>query len=126
MSWHYLAVAGGGALGAMARFWVYNVLLRWSASGFPWATLSVNVLGSLLLGLVFVLLTERLPAPAELRSFIAVGFLGAFTTFSTFSVDALSLFHQGAWSMALMYVLGSVVLCLGAAATGLCLARWLF
>lgn len=123
---HYLAVAFGGALGAMARFWVYNALLRWSGSGFPWATLLVNVLGSLALGFLFVIFAERALISPEWRSLLGVGFLGAFTTFSTFSVDALGLFLQGAWAMALVYILASVLVCLCAAGLGLWLARWLF
>lgn len=123
---HYLMVALGGALGAMSRFWVYNALLRWSGGGFPWATFTVNVLGSFLLGLVFVLLAERGTLAPEWRSLAAVGFLGAFTTFSTFSVDALNLFQQGAWGMALGYILSSVLVCLLSAGLGLALGRVIF
>lgn len=120
----YLMVAIGGALGAMARFWVYNALLRWSG-GFPWATLAVNIIGSLLLGLVFVLIADRVVMAPALRGLIAVGFLGAFTTFSTFSLDALGLIQQGAWGQALGYIAASVLVCLLAAAAGVTLGRLL-
>lgn len=120
----YLMVAIGGALGAMARFWVYNALLRWSG-GFPWATLAVNIIGSLLLGLVFVLIADRVVVAPALRSLMAVGFLGAFTTFSTFSLDALGLIQQGAWGQALGYIAASVLVCLLAAVAGMALGRLL-
>ena len=124
MTW--LAVALGGALGAMSRYWVYNAFLGWNGNRFPHATLAVNVLGSFLIGLAFVLLTERVQIGPEWRGFVTVGFLGAFTTFSTFSLDALGLMGQGHYGAALAYILGSVLLCLLAAAAGLGLAREFF
>ena len=124
MTW--LAVALGGALGAMSRYWVYNAFLGWSGDRFPYATLTVNVLGSFLIGLAFVLLTERAQIGPEWRGFVTVGFLGAFTTFSTFSLDALGLIGQGQYGAVLAYILGSVLLCLLAAAAGLGLAREFF
>lgn len=123
MTW--LAVALGGAMGALARFWVYNALLAWNHR-FPLATFSVNVAGSFLIGIAFVLLTERGEFSPALRGLLTVGFLGAFTTFSTFSLEALSLLEQGHGGTAWAYVLGSVLLCLAAAWLGLTLARELF
>ena len=127
---NYLIIALGGALGAMARYWVYNALPDWKDSGFPYGTFAVNVVGSLLLGLVFVMLVERsvfAPGMSEqLRGLMGVGFLGAFTTFSTFSLDALSLLQSGAFGMALVYILGSVLICLLAAWFGLVLGRLVF
>lgn len=116
-----LAVAAGGALGAVLRYGVGLGLA--SRSGFPWATLSVNVVGSLLFGLLIVWLNERLPAASELRVFLLVGVLGAFTTFSTFSWETLVLFEQGAMLRATMNIVGSVMLCVIAAAAGVWLAR---
>lgn len=122
----YLAVAFGGALGAMSRYWVYNAFIKWSSDKFPYATLSVNVLGSFLIGLAFVLITERAQIGPEWRGVITIGFLGAFTTFSTFSLDALGLLEQGQNVSALIYILTSVVVCIVAAWLGLTLAREFF
>lgn len=119
----YLAVAFGGALGAMSRYWVYNAFLKWTDDKFPYATLTVNILGSFVIGLAFVLITERVQIGAEWRGVITVGFLGAFTTFSTFSLDTLGLLEQGQVGSALIYILSSVVVCLFAAWLGLTLAR---
>ncbi|MGB2260697.1 MAG: fluoride efflux transporter CrcB, partial [Porticoccaceae bacterium] len=98
---HWLAVAVGGALGAMARYGVSNIVFSPSSQKFPWATMSVNVLGSFIMGLLFVIVVERGALPAEMRSLLMVGFLGAFTTFSTFSLDALGLWQNGDLFMAL-------------------------
>lgn len=123
---NYLAVALGGALGAMARFWVYNASVKWLKHEFPYATLLVNVLGSFAIGVFFVLIAERSEIPAEMRSFLVVGFLGAFTTFSTFSLDAVSLMQEGDYGMAFVYIVSSVLICLLAAWLGLSLARQIF
>jgi fluoride exporter len=119
----YLAVAFGGALGAMSRFWVYNAFLNWTDDKFPYATLIINILGSFLIGLAFVLITERAQIGPEWRGIITVGFLGAFTTFSTFSLDVVGLIEQGQSGSALVYILSSVVVCIIAAWLGLTLAR---
>jgi CrcB protein len=120
---HWLAVAVGGALGAMARYavsiWVFNI----SSHKFPYATLSVNVLGSFIMGILFVVIVEKAALPAEMRSLLMVGFLGAFTTFSTFSLDALSLWQNGHLFLALVYVLATVALCLAAICSSIWLAR---
>ena len=117
-----LAVACGGAVGALARYWMSTLVYRHAGSAFPWGTLSVNVLGSLALGVLFVLVQQRELSEAW-RLALAVGLLGAFTTFSTFSVDTLVLLEQGALGRAALNVLASVGLCLAAAAGGMALAR---
>lgn len=119
---NYLAVAFGGALGALARFWVYNALANF-AGRFPLATFLVNVSGSFLMGIAYVLIIERAQMAPEWRAVITVGFLGAFTTFSTFSMDTLGLLMQGRHGMALAYVLSSLLLCLLGVFLGLGLAR---
>ena len=116
-----LAVAAGGALGAVLRYGVSLSLA--GRSGFPWATLSVNVVGSLLFGLLIIWMNERMPAANELRAFLLIGVLGAFTTFSTFSWETLVLLEQGAMLRATMNIVGSVMLCVIAAAAGVWLAR---
>jgi CrcB protein len=122
---HWLAVAVGGALGAMARYAVSIWVFNYSSDKFPYATLLVNVLGSFIMGILFVIIVERAALPAEIRSLLMVGFLGAFTTFSTFSLDALSLWQNGHLFVALVYVLATVVLCLVAISSSIWLARLL-
>jgi len=119
---HWIAVAIGGALGAMGRYamstWVFQINHR-----FPWATLTVNVLGSFVMGILFVVIVERGALSMEMRSLLMIGFLGAFTTFSTFSLDALGLWQNGHLFLALLYVLASVALCLLAITSSIWLTR---
>jgi len=122
---HTLAIAFGGALGALGRYWMSNAVYRLLGRDFPYGTLAVNVLGSLALGWLYVLLIERLHVAAEWRGLLIVGFLGAFTTFSTFSLETLALLEQGAYWKAGMNVLVSVVACIGAAWLGMVLGRTL-
>ena len=120
-----LAIAGGGALGALLRYWVSNGVYALSGRDFPYGTLVVNVLGSLMMGFLFVWLLERLPGGVGWRAFLLIGVLGAFTTFSTFSLETLNLIEAGQWGRAFLNMLLSVVLCVGAAAVGMLLARQL-
>ncbi len=122
---HWFAVAIGGALGAMARYAVSTWIFSISSHKFPYATLSVNVLGSFVMGLLFVFIVERAALPAEMRGLLMIGFLGAFTTFSTFSLDAIGLWQNGHLFLALVYVLATVVLCLVAISSSIWLARLL-
>ncbi len=122
----YLAVACGGAIGAMSRYWVYAAFLKASESKFPWATLTVNIVGSFLIGMAFVLITERSEVGPEMRGLVTVGFLGAFTTFSTFSMDTIGLLEQGQIASAITYVLSSVLVCIIAAWLGLMFSRVFF
>jgi CrcB protein len=109
---HWLSIAIGGALGAMGRYWVSSYLLPVSAYKFPYATFSANVIGSLLMGTLYVLIVERGGMPDQARSLLMVGFLGAFTTFSTFSLDAISLWQNSGQFLALIYVISTVFACL--------------
>ena len=120
-----LAIAGGGALGAIFRFGLSNSVHRLLGRDFPYGTLVVNTVGSLLMGLCFVLLVERMAVSAEWRSSILVGLLGAFTTFSTFSFETLALFNAGAPIKALVNIMMSVMLCLLATWLGMTLGRQL-
>ncbi|WP_303900898.1 fluoride efflux transporter CrcB [Thiohalomonas denitrificans] len=121
-----LAIAGGGAIGALLRFWVsgwvYNALGR----GFPWGTLAVNVIGSLAMGWCFIWLVERSILAPEWRAFLMVGILGAFTTFSTFSIETIHLLEGGEPLKAFGNVAFSAVLCVAAAWAGVLAGRqWL-
>lgn len=123
---YYLAVATGGAMGAVSRYWLVMSINSISALRFPWGTMAVNLLGALLIGIGFVLLIERGSANEALRGLLIAGFLGAFTTFSAFSLDALQLLLAGRLLTALAYILGSVVFCIVLTWTGISLARALF
>ncbi|WP_341938464.1 fluoride efflux transporter CrcB [Marinimicrobium sp. C2-29] len=121
MQW--LAVALGGALGAMGRFafttWLFPVL----GPKFPLGTLVANLVGCFLIGLVYVLIVERGLLAPEFRPLVMTGFLGALTTFSTFSLDALLLWENGYPTMAVVYGLLTLVGCLLAVVAAVYLAR---
>ena len=120
-----IAIALGGAAGALGRYWVSSGVYSLLGRGFPYGTLVVNVLGSLAMGWLYVLLIERLNVTPEWRGAVMVGFLGAFTTFSTFSIETLNLLEQGAYARSLLNVLLSVVACIAAAWLGVLLGRTL-
>ena len=116
------AIALGGALGAPARYGVAQ-LIHVSPDTFPWATFWINVSGSFALGVVLAILVERYPPSRYARAFIATGFLGAYTTYSTFAVETDLLIKNGHSGIALAYVVASVVCGFAAAWAGLWLAR---
>ena len=118
----YFAAALGGALGALAR-WALGEALPHSPGAWPWATVLVNLTGCLVLGVLTAALFARLPAHPWLRPFLGTGVLGGYTTFSTFSVDAVHLADAGRWPLAGGYVLLSVVGGVLAAAAGVALGR---
>lgn len=120
-----LAIAGGGALGAIFRYGMSNGVYRLLGRDFPYGTLVVNVLGSLLMGLLFVVLVERMAVSAEWRLALLVGLLGSFTTFSTFSIETLALFDAGVPVKAILNIVLSVVLCLITTWLGMSLGRQL-
>ena len=118
-----LLVAAGGAIGASARHLVGVASLRAFGSGFPVATLIVNIVGCLLMGIFIGLLSARFQGSEGLRLFVATGFLGGFTTFSAFSLDFTVLWERGETFLAIGYVAASVLVSLGALAAGLWLIR---
>ncbi len=118
-----LLIGAGGALGAIGRYWMSTLVYQFAGRGFPWGTLAVNLLGSLLMGIVYVLLVERLASNGDLRALLMVGFLGAFTTFSTFSIETLMLVEEGALLRAAGNALVSVIGCVIATGIGIMLAR---
>jgi len=117
-----LAVGFGGALGAVSRYWLAG-MLNSKADKLPLGTLSCNVLGSLLMGILFVLIMEKAKLSPELRPMLMVGFLGAFTTFSSFSLETVALLQEGHTMSALIYVLLSVILCIIALSVGIWFTR---
>lgn len=121
-----LIVALGGAAGSVARFLVGQWSLRQFGPAFPWGTLIVNVVGSFAIGFLVELVARRLNASAEMRLLLVTGFLGGFTTFSAFSLDALALLERGATAAAMIYVLVSVLVSLAAVVAGLALGRAMF
>lgn len=120
----YLLVGAGGAMGACLRYGVTQLAVKLAGHGFPVGTMTVNILGSFLMGVVVTWLAFKMPeGQASLRLFLATGFLGGFTTFSAFSLDAQALLARGAYSQAGLYVAGSVLVGLAALFLGLWLGR---
>jgi CrcB protein len=119
----YLAIALGGALGALLRFLSSTGVHRLMGQSFPYGTLFVNVVGSLFMGFLYMLLTSRMELPVVWRAFFLVGLLGAFTTFSTFSMDTLQLLEKGDLLKAVLNVTGNVVICVSATWAGVMIGR---
>ena len=118
-------VALGGALGAVSRYLAGGWVQSMSGSAFPWGTWTVNLVGSLAIGFTMVWLNQTL-ASAEVRLFVAMGFLGSFTTFSTFSLETVELLREGLWLRAGAYSLGSLALGVAAVVAGGAAAAVLF
>jgi CrcB protein len=118
-----LVIAAGGALGAVARHMVNNQVTAWFGDVFPWGILTVNVAGSFAMGVLVGVLGLAWTPPLEVRAFIVVGFLGAFTTFSTFSLQVALLYDRGQMGLAALYIAASVLLAVGGLFAGLALAK---
>ena len=116
------AIALGGALGAPARYGVAQ-LIHVATDSFPWATFWTNLSGSFVLGVVLALLLERYPPSRFLRPFVATGFLGAYTTYSTFAIESVLLVKDGHAAVALAYAAASLVAGFTAAWAGLLAGR---
>lgn len=121
----WMAVAAGGAFGAMARHGVSRLSLHWLGPNFPWGTLTANICGSFAMGLIIVWLSSREPVTPALRAFLTVGLLGAFTTFSTFSLDVITLFRDRTLMIAGAYLIASIILSVGGLLFGLVVGRQL-
>ena len=120
-----IIIAIGGAAGALGRHLVTVYLGQLIGGGFPWAILTVNVLGSFLLGVITELAAQSVLVTPEVKALVTVGFLGAFTTFSTFSIETLNLIESGEIVKAGLNVFLSVVLCISACWIGLIVTRQL-
>jgi CrcB protein len=114
----------GGTLGVNARYWLGAWINRWTSPQFPWATVAINVSGSFLVGFLTVALTRWMPHP-NIRLMVITGFLGGYTTFSTFENDALTLWERGEGILMAANLIGSVAAGFGAVLLGTALARGL-
>ncbi|MCB9988380.1 MAG: fluoride efflux transporter CrcB [Rhodospirillales bacterium] len=117
------AIAAGGAIGAVLRHFTNNAVLHVLGHGFPWGIFVANVLGSFLMGVLISAFAHAYEPSQAMRAFLTVGMLGAFTTFSTFSMDTVLMIERGQYVLASAYVLGSVTLAIGGLFAGMMLVR---
>lgn len=120
-----IAIAAGGAAGSVLRYWMSTWTHAVLGRGFPYGTLTVNVLGCLLMGLLYVLFLERMTSDTAMRAGVLVGLLGGFTTFSAFSMETFNLIEQSAWLKAAVNVIASVILSIAGAWAGVIIGRQL-
>lgn len=123
---NYLLIFFGGGIGCVVRYLVSSNAYVLVGRHFPYGTLIVNVTGSFLMGVLFILILNRFSTVApQLRAFLLVGFLGGYTTFSSFSIETLNLFEQGEVLKAALNIITSIILCIAAAWMGVMLGRHL-
>jgi CrcB protein len=123
--WYQIAALSvGGVLGVNARYWLGVLISRWLGSQFPWATFTINVSGSFAIGLFSVFLARWLPH-SHARLVVVVGFLGGYTTFSSYSFESLTLWEQGKRGLCLAYMFGSVAVGFAGVVLGTALGRGL-
>ena len=120
---HLLVIGAGGFFGAIARYLVDGFVAERAGGAFPLGTLVVNLSGAFALGLLASLAIERSALPAEIRGPVLIGFLGAYTTFSTWTLESLRLIEVGSWGLALANLAGSVLLGMIAVGAGVVLGR---
>jgi CrcB protein len=120
---NYLLIAVGGGLGSLARYLAGGAIMTRYAGRFPWGTLAVNVTGSFFIGLLMTILTERFQPHPYWRLLLVVGFLGGYTTFSSFEWETYAAVREGGFWIGLMNVVGSVTLGYAAVWLGAMLAR---
>ena len=118
-----VAVALAGAAGALARYGVDGLIAQRTSGSFPWGTFVVNITGSLFLGLVFTVMSERVSVDAWIRTGLTIGLLGAYTTFSTLSLETYRLLESGALGLALVNAVGSLSAGLFALYVGVIIGR---
>jgi CrcB protein len=120
-----ILVGLGGFAGAVARYLADGAIAERSTGAFPWGTLVVNLSGSFVLGVLFAITTERAILPAEIRGPVLIGFIGSYTTFSTYTLETWRLVESGALALALANLVGSVVLGIVAVVAGLAIGRFI-
>jgi fluoride exporter len=118
-----LAIAAGGALGALLRHYVNNAVVHVFGMSFPWGIFAINIAGSFMMGLLVGIFAHYGEVPQNFKAFLTVGILGAFTTFSTFSLDTIVLLERGALLSAALYVAGSVFFAITSLYGGMLLMR---
>ncbi len=121
----YLWVSLGAILGAGFRYFLSRYVAKVLSPTFPYGTLIINVSGSLVLGFFLIWTTERVLADPRWRLFIAIGFCGSFTTFSSYAFETIAYMEQGQWHLMAANILANNILCLAAVIGGAALARWL-
>lgn len=113
----------GGFLGANGRYWLGSLVNRWLGTGFPWATGLVNISGALAIGIIATLFADRALDDESLRLFLIVGVLGGYTTFSSYTWEAITLMQEDRWLTAITYLVGSNVIGILACVAGVFIAR---
>lgn len=118
-----LFIGVGGFAGAIARYLVDSRVSAWTGGSLPWGTFVVNISGSFAVGLLFALVIERAALPAEVRGPLMIGFIGAYTTFSTLALESWRMIEDGAWLYASANLIGSIVIGVIAVIGGVALGR---
>jgi len=121
----FLWIALGGAAGAVCRYGLTETIQKWLGTGFAWGTITVNLLGSFLIGLMFHAIATTGHLPHEVRFVVVVGFLGAFTTFSTFSLENVNFIRDGQYTTAALYIVLSTLPGVALCFAGMKTAHWL-
>lgn len=122
---NFLIISLGAILGANARYWIGGWAARQFGTGFPYGNLIINLTGSFILGLFMALVTERFLVDSRWRILLAIGFLGAYTTFSSYTYESVTLMLAGQWRLGLLNLFGSASLGAVAVAAGIFLGRWI-
>lgn len=113
----------GGFIGANGRYWLGSLINRWLGTGFPWATGLVNISGAFLIGLIATLFADRVVENEALRLFLIVGVLGGYTTFSSYTFEAVTMMQEDRWGAALFYLIASNVIGILGCVAGVMVAR---
>ncbi|MFB6340414.1 fluoride efflux transporter CrcB [Saccharicrinis sp. FJH2] len=119
-----LIIGTGGFLGSISRYGVTLLTTKWWGNAFPWGTLTVNIIGSFLIGIIYGLAVQNDWLTADLRLFLAIGFCGSFTTFSTFSYDIIQMINTGHFIYTSLYVAGSILMGMLAVFAGIGLFKY--
>ena len=120
---HLILIGAGGFLGAVARYVVDGRIVQATGASLPWGTFVVNVSGSFAVGLLFALVTERAALSSELRGPVMIGFIGAYTTFSTLALESWRMMEDGAWLAATLNLGGSILVGVAAVVAGVAIGR---